>query len=92
MDPVRLPKPYVEAAAATRSSFLQAYRRELASRYAWATDSDKLARFMRSVDETLDGSNSWNHDGAAVTAAWKLIGGKGQPSLKALRGLPVTGD
>lgn len=70
-------------------AFLVAYRGELVRRYQWAADSSKLDKFMVACEDTIrDLGNSWNHDGEAVTAAWKYIGGKGKPSLKALRALP----
>jgi hypothetical protein len=71
----------------TRELFLTAYRKQLLHRYTWAADATKLDRFMQSVQETLSGGNTWNHDGEAVTTAWKVIGGKGKPTKKALRAL-----
>lgn len=73
---------------ATKQNFLTAYKVELIARYPWASDSAKLERFMNSVSETLNGANTWNHSGEAVTAAWATIGGKGKPSKTALRTLP----
>jgi len=72
----------------TRQAFLKAYRNSLLAAYAWAGDAAKLDHFMASVSATLDGANTWNHTGEAVTAAWHWIGGKGRPTLKALRALP----
>lgn len=72
----------------TKTQFIERYRAELSQRYTWAQDTDKLARFMASVETTLRGpAATWNHDGEAVTAAWRAIGGKGKPALKALRAL-----
>lgn len=76
----------------TKTAFLQAYRAELA-RYPWAADPERLARFMRVCAGTIAtpvdlSEGHWNHDGDAVTAAWRAIGGKGKPTLKALRALP----
>lgn len=70
----------------TKEEFLTAYEACLLC-YTWAADPAKLAKFMASVRATLDGASTWNHDGDAVNAAWKLVGGKGKPSLKALRAL-----
>jgi hypothetical protein len=70
-----------------RNEFLTKYRAELLARYPWASDTTKLDRFMTSVVSTLNGENTWNYDGDAVTAAWRAIGGKGKPTKKALRGL-----
>lgn len=72
----------------TKSEFLNAYRAELLARYPWAQDAAKLARFLSSCGNTLSFNiKTWNHEGDAVTAAWKAIGGKGKPTLKALRAL-----
>jgi hypothetical protein len=72
----------------TKAAFLAAYRLEL-SRYSWAENAPKLATFLDSVAGTLNGPTAtWNHTGEAVKAAWRAIGGKGKPTLKALRSLP----
>ena len=71
----------------TKTDFLTAYRSELTARYLWAGDEAKLDRFMAAVAETLGGANTWSHEGEAVTAAWRAIGGKGKPTKKALRAL-----
>ena len=71
----------------TRQAFLSAYRNALLARYSWTADAAKLDRFMESVTVTLAGGDTWNHDGEAVTEAWKWIGGRGKPTLKALRAL-----
>jgi hypothetical protein len=71
----------------TQSAFLTAYEFQLMARYEWARNPDKLSRFLDSCERTLKGASDWNHDGDAVTAAWRTIGGKGKPTLKALRGL-----
>lgn len=71
----------------TQAAFIAAYQSELTARYPWAADPEKLARFLGSVAGTLNGGATWNHDEEAVTAAWRAIGGKGKPTLKALRAL-----
>ena len=72
----------------TKSAFLEAYGVQLTTHYEWARNEEKLARFLRGCIATIrDGASEWNHDGAAVTAAWRSIGGKGTPTLKALRAL-----
>ena len=72
----------------TQQAFIDAYRVNLIQMYAWAQDAAKLDRFLKSCRDTLAGTtNSWSHDGDAVNAAWKSIGGKGRPTLKALRAL-----
>lgn len=67
--------------------FLEEYRAQLIKTYTWAQDEAKLEKYMASVYGTLTGANTWHHKGDAVTAAWRAIGGKGVPTLKALRGL-----
>ena len=71
----------------TKQAFLAAYRAALVA-YPWAADAARLDKFMASVAATIEGPHAtWNHDGDAVTAAWRAIGGKGKPTLKALRAL-----
>ena len=72
----------------TKTMFLARYKAHLLAMFPWAQNAEKLARFMASVETTITTeSNPWNHDGEAVKAAWRDIGGKGKPTLKALRGL-----
>lgn len=71
----------------TTSAFLTAYRAELVARYSWAADAEKLERFLATATDTLSGGGGWSHDGDAATAAWRAIGNKGKPTLKALRAL-----
>jgi hypothetical protein len=72
----------------TKAEFISAYRNALVKRYDWAANDAKLDRFMDNVSDTIHTPQSaWNHDGEAVTEAWRSIGGKGKPTLKALRGL-----
>ena len=72
----------------TKTQFLAAYETALRS-CPWTADGAKLDRFMSSVRATLDGANTWNHDGDCCTAAWRAIGGKGKPTLRGLRALPA---
>lgn len=66
--------------------FIDGYRAELIKTYPWARDQEKLAKFMLSVRMTCESNaKSWLHTGECVTTAWKAHGGKGVPSLKALR-------
>lgn len=85
-DALPLPLP-ASLGRPTRAAFLEAYRAELEARYAWALDAHRLAKFMDSVTNTLNGGATWNKDGEAVEAAWKKIGGKGKVTYKALRAL-----
>lgn len=72
----------------SRTAFLSAYRAALVALYPWAADVAKLERFMSACEVTLSTTRAtWNHDGDAVTSAWRSIGGKGKPTLKALRAL-----
>lgn len=74
--------------AMTRAAFLVAYEKQVRA-YQWAGDQARFETFMAKVRETLDGRGipwAWNSDGSI--AAWKEIGGKGKPTLKALRALP----
>jgi hypothetical protein len=81
-------QPIMDTHTMTKAAFLAAYRLEL-SRYSWAENAPKLATFLDSVAGTLNGPTAtWNHTGEAVKAAWRAIGGKGKPTLKALRSLP----
>ncbi|UMO76064.1 hypothetical protein [Planktothrix phage Pra-JY27] len=70
-----------------KDAFLAAYRQALIETYDWARNPAKLDLFLASVRATLDGARTWNHDGECVTRAWREIGGKGKPTLTALRAL-----
>lgn len=72
----------------TKTAFIVRYEQELVARYPWTKDAAKLTRFIQTVADTLAGGAGWQHEGDAVTAAWRAIGGKGKPTLKALRALP----
>jgi len=74
----------------TLSAFLAAYKALLLANMPWAQqDGAKLDRVMGSTRATLTTTQAtWNHTGAMAKAAWKQIGGKGKPTLKALRALP----
>lgn len=74
----------------TKDTFLIEYRAVLLSTFGWANDRDKLNRFMESVAITLNvgGPQTWDHHGEAVARAWRNIGAKGKPTLKAMRALP----
>jgi hypothetical protein len=70
----------------TKSLFLRAYREKL-SALPWASNPDKLERFLESCRATLEGASTWQYDGELSVKAWRAIGGKGKPTLKALRAL-----
>lgn len=81
----------IKVSAMSQAAFLTCYRDVLWATYVWAQDDSKLALFMVGVQRTIEGpEKTWNHDGPAVTAAWRIMGGKGKPTLKALRALPRT--
>jgi hypothetical protein len=71
----------------TKQAFMDAYE-EAISTYPWTADEAKRTRFLASVRATLAGATTWNFNGPSTTAAWQWIGGKGKPTLKALRALP----
>lgn len=74
----------------TKKAFLDAMRAAIERLYGsgWANNPAALERFMESVRLTIEGKQwTWNHDGEACTAAWRAIGGKGKPTMKALRAL-----
>lgn len=76
----------------TLKAYLDALRWELVSRYGWARDRASVERYMTRVEEGLADKRAgmgagYEYTGAASVAAWRAIGGKGTPSLKALRGL-----
>lgn len=78
---------------ASKQLFCAYYGEELRARYEWAKDLKRFVRFGESVARTIDGHDtSWNHRGEAVDAAWKRLGGKGHPTLKALRALPYNDE
>ena len=72
----------------SKHAFIEAYRTVIVREYPWARDQAKLERFMAACASTLAGETAdWNHVGPAVTEAYRAIGGKGTPTLKALRAL-----
>lgn len=74
----------------TKQDYYEALRSELRENHAWAADDAKLDRYMDAVRETLEeGRSGYQYDGPASTAAWRSLGGKGAPTLKALRALPA---
>jgi hypothetical protein len=75
----------------TRAAFLQHYEALLESKYPWAVSPEKRASFMAKIIDTLDREKPggpWNPDGPTTVDAWRAIGGRGKPSMKALRALP----
>ena len=73
----------------TKTSFLHKYEQAIISTHPWASDDTKRAKFMEAVRMTLTTDKCpWQHQTALVTSVWKSLGGKGKPTLKALRALP----
>lgn len=71
-----------------KAKYLAALRVAL-SWYQWAADEARLEKYMAVVADSLAGKGpGYEFNGVASCQAWKEIGGKGKPSLKALRALP----
>lgn len=76
----------------TKQTFLDALRREILARYAWAGDAAKLERYMAAAARSCglgDAGQRATINGDAWRAAWSAIGGKGRPTYKALAALPA---
>ena len=74
----------------TEAEFLKTYEAMILAEYPWAQNAEKLARFMDSVRRTITTeAATWNKDSPVVNSAWRAIGGKGNPTYKALRALPA---
>lgn len=72
----------------TKAEFLKTYELMIVAEYPWAQDAERLARFMDSVRRTITSeAATWNKDSPVVNRAWRAIGGKGNPTYKALRAL-----
>jgi hypothetical protein len=74
----------------TKTALLAAYSELLARVFPWAReDPARLARFMASAERTLrTEAKTWNHDSPTIGVVWRSLGGKGKPTLKAMRALP----
>lgn len=71
-----------------RSSFLSIYETMLRERFDWAKSPEKLAAFMGNVVGAITTrATTWDHTGETARAAWRVSGGKGRPTLKALRAM-----
>ena len=72
----------------TKSELSAAYRDLLPRVFPWAQDQDRLDRFMASFERTIRTSAAtWNHNSPTIWQAWRTLGGKGRPTLKAMRAL-----
>jgi uncharacterized protein YaeQ len=76
-------------ASPTKILFCETYERHLRRLWAWTRDANKLAEFMRSVEQTLDGGNTWSRSGEAYDATLAELGLPKKTSLKALQSMPV---
>jgi len=73
----------------TKTELLAAYRADLLERYAWAVNINNLDRMVSSAERTIrTTAATWHHNGISMSAAWRRLGGKGRPTLKAMRALP----
>lgn len=72
----------------TRTEFRTALVNELAARYEWAWDGQRLKKALDAINATLAGGKQCNIDGESWVAAWRKCGGKGKPTYKALHALP----
>lgn len=79
----------------TKKAFLTAYRQLLPQRQTWATDPEKLDRFMSTVSASIGASppalpgRNWSAAGQDTARdAFRKAGCKGPFTMKALRELP----
>lgn len=75
----------------TKAAYLAKLRELIVARYPWAQDAAKLGRFMDAARVSLGLAEGQQADigGQSFTDAWRALGGKGKPTLKALRALPA---
>lgn len=75
----------------TKAEFLAEYRRTLVRTYSWPNDyPEKLETFITQTAATIRGNVALVGlvNSPAVIETWQTLGGKGRPTLKALRALP----
>jgi hypothetical protein len=75
-------------AVTTQTLLLNAYRARLIADHAWAKDEARLARYMISVQRTLQGENTIDRTGESFRAACHDVGLSPRITLKALHALP----
>ena len=74
----------------TKAKLMEVYRNELVNTYKWASNPDSLNRYMKGVEDTLNGkANSWLRIGEAYTATLEACGLPKRISLQRLRELPA---
>jgi len=83
----------------TKNELVAAYEAILVAEYLWAQKPAMLERFMASVWLTITtpgigpqpsgNGPMFDHTSQGFARAWKSIGGKGKPTLKAVRALPT---
>ena len=72
----------------SKKEFLDAYQEELQRSFAWTEDSEKLSKFMQSVERTIcSNADTWNHDSPIAKKVYQRLTGKKDYSRKALRAL-----
>lgn len=73
----------------TKQAFIEAYTALMVAQYEWARDPARLERALEAVRNTLYSrrGQQWDQNGKSTAVAWKAIGCKGRPTLKALRAL-----
>lgn len=72
----------------SKEDYIEAYAKMVKAECPWAADEERFTNFMAGMRLTVEGRGTvWIHDGPVAVAAWKSLGGKGKPTLKALRAL-----
>lgn len=81
--------PTIAPPGATKNDFMREYRKALQSSSLPVTHSqERIESLLKAVETTITTTAAtWIHDGEISVKAWRSIGGKGQPTLKALRAL-----
>jgi hypothetical protein len=76
---------------ASKAALLAAYQGELEARYPWASNKEKLAKFIRESAECMRlGSNALDYKGPAFKAALVKVGLPANIALQFLAELPES--
>ena len=78
----------VNPANATKTNFAAIYRQKLIENRAWASEANKLEKFMGVVWKTLNGGNAIDRNGELWKAALIEIGLPPEATLRTLHNLP----
>ena len=74
----------------TKKVFANAVRNHLIVRYAWATEKEKLDRFMNDLNELLNhGSKIAMFDSFVICEVWRELGCEGEVTYMKLLSLPA---